>query len=59
MDFHHLSFAALYFTDRLYGLSEGIPNVNGFFRVQIRAYCNTPVVKEKIVSTRTIEQKYI
>lgn len=45
------------FHRQAYGLSEGIPNVNGFFRVQIRAYCNTPVVKEKIVSTRTIEQK--
>ena len=40
-----------------YDLSEGIPNVNGFFSIQIRAYGNMPVVKEEMVSKHTIEQK--
>jgi hypothetical protein len=44
------------FHRQAYDLSEGIPNVNGFFSLA-GAYGNMPVVKEEIVSKHAIEQK--
>jgi hypothetical protein len=34
-----------------YGLSEGIPNVNGFFSIKVRAYGNMPLQDKQFLAT--------